>query len=185
VTPVPAVTPVLEAQRTDALPAERSRLMWVGVVGILAVSTVGGWIIVASGAPEPTSPPATTQPEATPAIGPAVGTTAPGVEAPTGEPTPPEPELAPPGTATISLGSEPLGAQVLAGDVVLCVTPCLHDLPIGVEAALTFRREGYYDAIERVTPADGLVVSPRLRARRRAAGGEGGAGAAPAIKTTL
>jgi serine/threonine-protein kinase len=184
----PSAIPVLEAQRTEAPPPERSPLMWIGVVGILAVSAAGGFALVTGGS-EPTPPPATTRPEAQPAIGPAqpaVGSAEPRAEVTPSEATPPQPEIAPLATVTVSFGSDPLGAVVMSGEDVLCTTPCLHDLPVGAEATLTFRREGYHDTIERVTPADGLTVTPRLRARRRATGGgESGAGAGPAIKTTL
>ncbi|GAB4197065.1 MAG: hypothetical protein OHK0013_04830 [Sandaracinaceae bacterium] len=177
-----AMDPALEAGRSDASRPTRSPLLWVGVVGIVAVVAVGGWLALVSDGSEPSPPrPAATRPVAEPAIGPTQ---------PEQDQTPrevaPERGVASPTTVTVSFGSDPLGAEVVLGGEVLCTTPCLHDLPVGVEAALTFRRDGYHDTVERVTPAEGLAVTPRLRARRRPAGSAvGGSGVGPAIKTTL
>jgi serine/threonine protein kinase len=185
-TPAPRSTPAPIASEPPA-PPRSNALLWVGAAGLFAVVLGGGlYAVMANG--EPTGATSTSRPPATHAEvspPPTVPATTPPPTAPPATIAPPETTAAP-ATVTVSLGSEPLGADVFAGETRLCTTPCLWDLPSGAEAALTFRREGYLDTIERVVPADGLAVSPRLRARRRVTSdGTTGAGAGPAIKTTL
>ena len=186
-TPAPssASSPSLRAAPSSAgasePPPRSNALLWVGAAGLFAVVLGGGlYAVMANGAPETTpttSAPTTTTTQTTT---PPTTTTAPPTTA-----APPTTGPMPPATVTVSLGSDPLGADVFAGDVRLCTTPCLSDLPSGIAAALTFRREGYLDTIERVTPTDGAAVSPRLRPRRRVTSDGTGAGGGPAIKTSL
>jgi hypothetical protein len=97
-----------------------------------------------------------------PAIGPGVG-----VEAPPVLPTAPAP-------ITVSFGGIPEGIEVRdEAGTVLCVTPCMHDLPGEVPAVLSFHRDGYLDESQTVTPAEQSVVELHLR-RRRGASSEGG-----------
>jgi serine/threonine-protein kinase len=191
----PARTPTPEsaaAIESEAPPVRSNALLWVGAAGLFAVVLGGGlYAVMASGstgASGTTAPPPTTTTEIAPPTTAPPATSPPATTPPTTTPpTTTETTATPlPATVTVSLGSDPLGAEVFAGEARLCTTPCLSDLPGGVEASLTFRREGYQDTIERVMPAEGLAVSPRLRARRRVpSDGTTGAGGGPAIKTTL
>jgi serine/threonine-protein kinase len=186
--PAPRSTPAtIAASEPPAPPARSGALLWVGAAGLFAVVLGGGLYAVMANGPTTTtvSPTTTTQPPTTIAGIIPPPTVPPATAPPPSSEDVPEP-TSQPATVTVSLGSDPPGADVFAGDARLCTTPCLFDLPSGTEASLTFRREGYLDTIERVTPADGLAVSPRLRARRRVTSdGTTGTGAGPAIKTTL
>jgi len=101
------------------------------------------------------------------ATGPSIG---PAVHEPLAErPLPDGPAL-----ITVSFGGMPEGVEVRDGaGRVLCVTPCMHDLPGEVPAVLSFHRDGYSDESRTLTPAEQSVVELRLR-RRRGAGSEGG-----------
>ncbi|MBN8613475.1 MAG: PEGA domain-containing protein, partial [Deltaproteobacteria bacterium] len=190
-TPAPRGTPAAVAEsEPPAPPADSRPLLWGGAVGLFAIVIGGGiWAVVSGndGAPpntlttSTTSPPTTTSPPLT---------TATPLETSVPPTTTDPPPTAPPPTVaaaiTVSLGSDPMGAEVFSGETRLCTTPCLFDLPAGNETSLTFRRDGYLDTIERLTPAEGAAVSPRLRPRRRTVSdGTTGVGGGPAIKTTL
>jgi len=188
--PVANPTPSVEREATPAptvdattVAATRGPLLWVGAAGLLVLIGVGAWLGFDAATPTPPVTPPRDETIAGPVIAPPPTTVERVEPPPTGvsEPDPPAPT-----TATVSLGSDPMGAEVFDGTTPLCTTPCLHDLPLGSEIALTFRREGYLETIERVTPAEGAAVSPRLRPRRRVdPGATGGTGGGPAIKTTL
>lgn len=157
-------------------------------MGLFAIVLGGGiWAAVSAGDEGTTDTLATTTttsqppPTTTP---PATTETPPATTEPAGTLEPPPSAV--PAAITVSLGSDPLGAEVFSGETRLCTTPCLWDLPAGIEASLTFRRDGYFDTLERLTPSEGAAVSPRLRARRRTTSdGTTGLGSGPAIKTTL
>ncbi len=92
------------------------------------------------------------------------------------------PEL--PSLVTVSFGGAPDGVEVRdEAGAVLCTTPCMHDLPGGVPAVLSFHRDGYLDESRTLTPADEPVVELHLR-RRRGASSEGGSSSLH-IKTEL
>jgi len=164
-----------------AVSGSRGPLLWVGAAGLLLLIGAGGWWGFSAATPPETS---VTPPHDETVTGPVIAPPPTVVEPPPTGIREPDPTV--PTTATVSLGSDPLGADVFDGTARLCTTPCLHDLPLGSEIALTFRRDGYLDTLERVTPSEGAAVSPRLRPRRRAdPGASGGTGGGPAIKTTL
>jgi eukaryotic-like serine/threonine-protein kinase len=197
VTPAPGARAEARVSASPAANEPHARgpqgLLWVGAAGLFALVLGSGVYAAVSGGgpiattapphgagplpspsimppPTTTTPPTTTMPDTTAQGTTAQGTTAQGTTASS--------------AVTVSFGSEPMGAEVFAGESRLCTTPCLWDLPGGTEATLRFHRDGYLDALEQIVPSEGLSVSPRLRARRReAVAGERGSG--PAIKTSL
>ena len=58
----------------------------------------------------------------------------------------------------------------------------MHDLPVGDELTVLFRRDGFFDESARVTPVDGVPVEVRLRVRRHGGGTTTGS---PPIKTEI
>ena len=175
--PIPDTTP------PPALPASSGvRTLAIAMLAGLSLVTVGYFAM--QGGEPPATAPVAADPE-------------PHVEAPL-EPPPvipvardPDPEDVPPpmpSVVELALDSTPPGAEVRAGDTVLCTTPCFADVPRGSDPlALTFRREGYFDGTQTVVPSEGTSVSVRLRARRRAGetGSGGGGGGSVSIKTEI
>jgi serine/threonine protein kinase len=101
-------------------------------------------------------------------------------EPPLGVEVPPLEEM-----VTVSFGGTPSGIEVVdETGAVLCVTPCMHDLPDGPPVVLSFRHDGYLEESRSIVPSRDAVVELRLRPRRRTSpAGEEGSGLH--LKTTL
>ena len=101
-------------------------------------------------------------------------------EPPLGVEVPPLEEI-----VTVSFGGTPSGIEVVdETGAVLCVTPCMHDLPDGPPVVLSFRHDGYLEESRSIVPSRDAVVELRLRPRRRTSpAGEEGSGLH--LKTTL
>ncbi len=100
----------------------------------------------------------TTTPDAGPTTTPDAGST------PEAAPLQPEPTVV---MTEVTFRSSPAGARVYLGDVLLCETPCQHELPTGEPARLRFERSNGVSRTRTVVPGTERTVRINLSRRHR------------------
>jgi serine/threonine protein kinase len=138
--------------------ARRSRKPWLPLVAVLggAIAVLYLWTPTTHKPPSPAAQPPALAIPPTPI-------------APIAPPVPlkPTPPAAParPSTVEIGLDSDPAGAAVFLGDVLVGITPTHFKATAGTESIeFEFRKQGFAPERVRALPADGLTVRARFSA---------------------